>query len=45
MLVHLITPFGIAKDIHGEMIAAGADADTAEWRTAEARLVGMIHFH
>lgn len=29
--------FGEAlKDIHGEMIAAGADADTAEWRTAEA---------
>ncbi|CAK9016250.1 unnamed protein product [Durusdinium trenchii] len=26
----------VLKDIHGEMIAAGADADTAEWRTAEA---------
>ncbi|CAK9016201.1 unnamed protein product [Durusdinium trenchii] len=26
----------VLKDIHGEIIAAGADADTAEWRTAEA---------
>ena len=26
------------QDIHGEMIAAGADADTAEWRTAEVEL-------
>ena len=29
------------QDIHGEMIAAGADADTAEWRTAEVELHSM----
>ena len=33
------------QDIHGEMIAAGADADTAEWRTAEAESVELHSMH